>query len=66
MNNISVILTKKEIAEAIVNYIGIFKEGKSFFPFRILSTDVELHIPPDVIFNLEYIPKGTKEVEHGL
>lgn len=61
-----VILTKKEIGDAITNYIGIFKKSMSFFPFRISGTDQELHIPDDVMFYLEYIPKGTREVTHAL
>ena len=58
-----IILTRQEIGEAITNYIGIFKEGCSFFPYRISCTDQELHIPKTVAFVLEYIPKGTKSSE---
>ncbi|MBU2685877.1 MAG: hypothetical protein KKF27_21760 [Gammaproteobacteria bacterium] len=63
------ILTKQEIGDAITNYIGIFKEGMSFFPYHITRTDQNLHIPEDVIFFLDYIPKGTKsgeETKHAL
>lgn len=64
-----VILTKQEIGVAITNYIGTFKKGMSFFPYHIVKTDQELHIPKDVMFFLSYIPKGTKsgkDTEHAL
>ena len=61
-----VMLSKEEIGEAIVNYIGIFKKGKAFFPFYITGTDQELHLPNDVMFYLEYVPRGSKEVQHKL
>jgi hypothetical protein len=64
--NETVILTKKEIAEAIVRWIGIFKKQSAFFPYRISDTDEPLHIPDSVLFRLEYIPKGSKTVEHNI
>ena len=60
------ILTKKEIGDAIVNYISIFREGKLFYPYYISETDQELHIPESVMFHLDYIPKGTREIEHAI
>ncbi len=61
-----VILTKKEIGDAIVNYIGIFKKGKSFFPYHISDVDTELHIPDSVMFTLKFVPKGSRIVEHNI
>ena len=61
-------LTKKEIGDAIVNYIGIYLEGVGFFPHSISDTDEKVTLPDSVTFHLEYIPKGTlvKEVKHAL
>lgn len=66
--NKSYILTKQEIADAIVFYIGVHKDGSGFFPYKITGTDQELHIPKDVMFHLEYIPRGTKteDVKHAI
>lgn len=64
-----VILTKQEIGDAICNYIGTFKKGMAFFPYRISDTDQPLDIPENVMSRLEYIPKGTKsreETKHAL
>jgi len=63
---ITISLTKEEIARAIVFWIGIFKLGWNFFPYRITETDQELHIPESVLFKLEYIPKGSRTVEHNI
>ncbi len=64
-----VILTKQEIGDAIVNYIGIFKKGRgtlSFFPYHISDVDTELHIPDSVMFTLKFVPKGSRIVEHNI
>jgi len=52
-------LSKKEIAQAIVSYIGVYRRGQSFFPYRIKETDCNLKLNDEVIFTLEYIPKGS-------
>ena len=54
----STILTREEIGEAIVFWIGMHK-GATFFPYYITGTDVKLHIPEKVQFKLGYIPKGS-------
>jgi hypothetical protein len=61
----AVILSRDEIATAIVNYIGL-KKGSLFFPYRIEHTDIPLDIPDSVMFFLEFIPKGTREVTHNI
>jgi len=53
-------LTKEEIGDAIVFYIGTHIEKKSFFPCFIKGTDTELNIPKDVMFFLEDIPRGSR------
>ena len=53
-------LTRQEIGDAIVNYIGTFKKGMSFFPYKITGTDYYLSVQDVVPFTIEYIPKGTK------
>jgi hypothetical protein len=65
-NDEIVILTKQEIADAIVQYLGLLKKGRSFFPYRISKTDPELHIPSTVTFFLDFIPKGTKKAKSNL
>jgi hypothetical protein len=60
------ILTKQEIGDAIANYIGVFKEGMTFFPFHIDSTDQELHIPETVMFHMKYIPMGSDIKKHNI
>jgi len=59
----TVILTKKEIGDAITFWIGMFKEGCSFFPYHISETDAELHIPDTVMFHLRFVPKGSTNDE---
>lgn len=59
-------LTKQEIADAIVNYIGVFKEGSGFFPYRIINTNKPLHLPEKITFMLEYMPKGSKRMTHDI
>jgi|LGOV01.1.fsa_nt_gb hypothetical protein len=68
MSDKIIILTKQEIGNAITNYIGIFKEGMTFFPYYISGTDQELNTPNDVMFYLDYIPKGSKskDVPHKI
>ena len=61
-----VILTRKEIGDAIVNYVGTFRKGKLFFPYFISDVDVELHIPDSVMFTLKFVPKGSRNVEHNI
>lgn len=60
MSDKTVVLTKKEIGEAITHWIGMFKEGCSFFPYHISGTDTELHIPDTVMFQLDLTPRGSK------
>lgn len=60
------ILTKQEIGDIIVQHIGAFIEGQSFFPYKIVKCEKE---NGKYLFELEYIPKGTKsgkETEHAL
>ena len=61
-------LTKKEIGDAIMFWIGIFKENRSFFPYYIKNTDEPLNIPDIVEFELGFIPLGssTKELPHNI
>ena len=61
-------LSKKEVGDAIVNYIGIFKEGMSFFPYRISKIGGLVNKTDKVYIELEYISKGSKteEVKHAL
>ena len=56
----TVILTKQEIEDAITNYIGIFKESMTFFPYRISEIEEGFDIPETVMFHLNYIPMGTE------
>lgn len=68
MEDKNYILTKQEIGNAIVQYIGIFKEGRIFNPFRISWTDRDLNIPESVMFTLSFVPKGSTddEVKHEI
>ena len=65
MSDENIILTKQEIGDAITNYIGVFKKGQSFFPYKIIGTDQKLQIPKDVMFFLDYIPKGSTIEKSG-
>lgn len=58
-------LTKKQIGDAIVQYIGMYYERQLFNPYRISRTDQEICIPKDVIFTLEYSPRG-EDIEHNI
>ena len=59
-------LTKKEIGEAIVNYIAIFYEHSAFFPYEITDTDEKIELPDSITFHLDYVPKGTRGINHAL
>ena len=56
-------LTKKEIGDAIVGYIGANAEGMLCYPFRIKETDC-VELPDSIDFVLEYVPKGSKLGEY--
>ena len=55
----AIVLTKEEIGDAIVNFIGVYKEGQIFFPYRVEGTDMK-DLPDKVMFHLEMVPKGAK------
>jgi len=54
-------LTRYEIEDAIIDYIGR-QRGQSFFPYRIAKT-VGLTVYGEVTVELEMIPKGSKTSE---
>jgi hypothetical protein len=62
-------LTKQEIGNAIVRYIGIYKNDSHFFPFRIVEA-IPNESKGTVLYKLEYVPRGTKsnseEAKHAL
>ncbi len=59
-------ITKKEIGDAIVNYLGIHVEGQIFYPYRISRISLGNILPDEVTLDLEYIPKGTHSVQHNI
>lgn len=63
----SITLTRKEIGDAIILWIGIHK-GVPFSPYYITDTDTKLHIPEKVRFDLEYVPRGSlsKDYPHNI
>ena len=57
-------LTKEELGDTIVNYIGILNK-QLFFPYKIVNSN--LPILPDVIeIEIEYVPRGStiEEAKH--
>jgi hypothetical protein len=56
-------LTKDELAEAIVRYLGM-KDGCLFFPYNIEA--INIHLPDLIRVKLKYISKGSfkNEVKH--
>ena len=63
---IKYLLTSQEIGDAIVNYIGTFKEGKAFFPYTIVDHEGSLDSTKDVTFTIEMIPKGSRNIKHNM
>ncbi len=61
-----VVLTRKEIGDAIVQRIGMLK-GNTFYPMKIVDCK-GITVEEEVILTLEYIPKGTKsdKAKHSL
>ena len=61
-------LNKREIGEAIVEYIGRHMKNEGFFPYSIEKTKPAISLPEEVSFVLKYIPKGTLtfEVNHKI
>lgn len=57
----TIILTREDIGNAIVYWVGIFKRQQCFFPYHIKGTDTELHIPDSVMFHLGFVPMGSKK-----
>jgi len=58
-------LTKQEILDAIVAYIGVRKIGVENFHAIVVSASEELNIPNVCIFDIEYINKNS-EAQHRI
>ena len=61
-------LTKKEIGDAIVQYIGKYKEAQHFYPYRIKRKIGNFEADNSITFVLEFVPKGSTvaDSQHGI
>ena len=60
------VLSKKEVCDAIVWWIGVMKENMSFFPYIISDASENLKIPDTTVIHLKMIPKGSVESSHNI